>query len=94
MGAILVALGILLMPALWNHYPLLEYDTGGYLARWYEGYLVPSRSTVFGLFLHVGEHLGFWPELVVQAAATVWVIGLTLRVFRLGRSHWRTAVRQ
>jgi hypothetical protein len=26
---------LLLAPALWNGYPLLEYDTGGYLARWY-----------------------------------------------------------
>ena len=34
----LAGLGILLL--------LLQYDTGGYLARWYEGYLVPSRSTV------------------------------------------------
>src|SRR5262249_39485628 len=42
--------------------------TGGYLARWYEGYLVPSRSTVFGLFLHFGEGLHFWPELVLQTA--------------------------
>ena len=40
---------MLLAPALWNGYPLLQWDTGGYLARWYEGYLVPSRSTVFGL---------------------------------------------
>ena len=46
---------MLLAPALWNGYPLLQYDTGGYLARWYEGYLVPSRSTVFGLYLHFGE---------------------------------------
>ena len=46
---------MLLAPALWNGYPLLQSDTGGYLARWYEGYLVPSRSTVFGLYLHFGE---------------------------------------
>jgi hypothetical protein len=39
---------MLLAPALWNGYPLLQWDTGGYLARWYEGYLVPSRSTTFG----------------------------------------------
>ena len=43
---------MLLAPAPWNGYPLLQWDTGGYLARWYEGYLVPSRSTVFGLHLH------------------------------------------
>jgi len=46
---------MLIAPALRNGYPLLQYDTGGYLARWYEGYLVPSRSTVFGLYLHFGE---------------------------------------
>jgi hypothetical protein len=46
---------MLLAPALWNGYPLLQWDTGGYLARCYEGYLVPSRSTMFGLYLHFGE---------------------------------------
>ena len=50
---------MLLAPALWNGYPLLQWDTGGYLARWYEGYLVPSHSTVFGLYLHFGETFGF-----------------------------------
>ena len=50
-------------PALWNGYPLLQWDTGGYLARWYEGYLVPSRSTVFGLYLHLGEDSSFWINL-------------------------------
>jgi hypothetical protein len=50
-----IALPLLLIaPAIWNGYPLLQYDTGGYLARWHEGYLVPSRSTVFGLYLHFG----------------------------------------
>ena len=50
-GAALAATALLLAPALWNGFPLLQYDTGGYLARWYEGTLEPSRSTVYGLFL-------------------------------------------
>ena len=53
-AAVLIPL-FLISPALWNGFPLLQWDTGGYLARWYEGYLVPSRSTVFGLYLHFGE---------------------------------------
>ena len=57
---------MLLAPALWNGYPLLQWDTGGYLARWYEGYLVPSRSTVFGLYLHFGEDSGFWLNLGIR----------------------------
>lgn len=39
---------LLIAHALWNGYPLLQYDTGGYLARWYERYLVPRRSTAYG----------------------------------------------
>ena len=72
---------MLIAPALWNGYPLLQYDTGGYLARWYEGYLVPSRSTAFGLYLHYGEDSSFWLNLGIQALATLWILQLTLRVF-------------
>ena len=74
---------LLLAPAFWNGYPLLQWDTGGYLARWYEGYLVPSRSTVFGLYLHVGESSGFWLNLALQSLVTLWLLQLTLRVLRL-----------
>lgn len=79
-----VALPLLMIaPAFWNGYPLLQWDTGGYLARWYEGYLVPSRSTVFGLYLHYGESFGFWINLAVQSVATLWLLQLTLRVLGL-----------
>lgn len=71
---------MLLAPALWNGYPLLQWDTGGYLARWYEGYLVPSRSTTFGLYLHFGEDSSFWINLGIQALATLWILQLLLRV--------------
>jgi hypothetical protein len=88
-AAALVCVTVLLAPALWNGYPLLQYDTGGYLARWYEGYLVPSRSTVFGLFLHVGEGLHFWPELILQAACVIWTMSLVLRVTGCAASAWQ-----
>jgi len=73
---------ILLLPALWNCFPLLQYDTGGYLARWFEGYLVPSRSTTYGLFLAAGWPLDFWPVIVLQALVTVWIVDLVLRTHR------------
>jgi hypothetical protein len=76
---------LLLAPAIWNGYPLLQYDTGGYLARWYEGYLVPSRSTVFGIYLHCGEGSSFWINLGIQALATLWILQLVLRVFGMTR---------
>src|SRR5215471_9205772 len=88
LGAGLAAILALLAPALWNGFPLLEYDTGGYLARWFEGYLVPSRSVVYGLFVTAGWPLDFWPVIVLQAAATVWVLALVLRSFGLGDRPW------
>ena len=79
---------LLLTPALWNGFPLLEYDTGGYFARWYEGTLEVSRSTVYGLFLALLARPDFWPVVVVQSALTVWVIALVLRVHGLGGRPW------
>jgi hypothetical protein len=83
--AVVVIPLFLIAPALWNGYPLLQWDTGGYLARWYEGYLVPSRSTVFGLYLHFGEGSSFWVNLGFQALTTLWILHLTLRVLGLGQ---------
>ena len=47
--------------------------------------LVPSRSTVFGLYLHFGEDSHFWINLGIQALATLWILQLTLRVFGMAR---------
>ena len=74
---------MLLAPALWNGFPLLQYDTGGYLARWYEGHLEESRSTVYGLYLVLTARPDFWPAVTVQALLTVWVLWLTLRAHAL-----------
>lgn len=85
-GAICIAAAmvLLLAPALWNGFPLLQWDTGGYLARWYEGYLVPSRSTVYGLFVFAGWPLDFWPVVAVQSALTLWIVALVLRLQGFG----------
>jgi hypothetical protein len=88
-----VALPLLMIaPAFWNGYALLQWDTGGYLARWYEGYLVPSRSTVFGLYLHAGEGFGFWINLAAQSLATLWLLQLTLRVLGLMQTSRLVAI--
>jgi hypothetical protein len=79
---------LLLAPALWNRFPFLQYDSGGYLARWFEGYLVPSRSTVYGLFAVAGWPLDFWPVVMLQAAAAVWIIALALRAYGFGERRF------
>jgi len=83
--AVILSIALLMAPALWNGFPLLQWDTGGYLARWYEGYLVPSRAVVYGLILNAGSPLAFWPVLLLQSALTVWVLALMLRAHGLGR---------
>ena len=62
----------------------MQYDTGGYLARWYEGHLEESRSTVYGLYLVRSARPDFWPAVAVQSLLTVWVLWLTLRAHGLG----------
>jgi hypothetical protein len=84
LGGVFAATVVLLAPAMWNAFPLLQYDTGGYLARWYEGYLVPSRSSAYGLFLTLLSWLDFWPVVVAQSLVTVWVLALTLRALGFG----------
>ena len=81
LGEAAAAILLLVAPALWNRFPLLQFDTGGYVARWHEGTLEESRSPVYGLFLNAFEHVDFWPAVVVQAALTVWVLALVLRVY-------------
>ena len=83
--AVILSIALLIAPAVWNGFPLLQYDTGGYLARWYEGYLVPSRAVVYGLILFAGVPLAFWPVLLLQSALAVWVVALALRAHSLGK---------
>jgi hypothetical protein len=80
----LACVALLLAPAAWNGFPLLQYDTGGYLAPWYEGQLHISRSVPYGLLLVAGHWFDFWPVLVEQSALTAWVLALTLRAHGFG----------
>jgi hypothetical protein len=74
----------LLAPALWNGFPLIFPDTGGYLARPFDGTLEMGRSAFYGVFLALGLSFDFWPNVIAQAALTIWIIVLTLRVHGLG----------
>ncbi|GEC14788.1 hypothetical protein [Nitrobacter winogradskyi] len=76
---------LLLAPAIWNGYPLLQHDTGGYLARWYESHLEISRSNAYGIYLHLGQGSYFWINLACQALLTLWILHLTLRVLNMAQ---------
>jgi hypothetical protein len=87
-GAMLLAL---LAPALWNGFPLIFPDTGGYFTRPLEGTLSMGRSAFYGLFLDAGIPLAFWPNVLAQAAMVAWLIILTLRSHGLGGRPWLAA---
>jgi hypothetical protein len=84
LATILAAMLMLLGPAIWNGFPLLQYDTGGYLEPWYSGTLMISRSVVYGLLLTAGHYYNFWPAVMVQALLTLWIATLALRAYDLG----------
>ena len=77
-------IAILLAPAIWNGFALLQYDTGGYLAPWFDHLPAINRPVAYGLLLAAGRWPDFWPVLVVQSALTVWVMALVLRAHGLG----------
>ena len=78
----------LMAPALWNGFPLIFPDTGGYLDRPILGTLSIGRSALYGLFLYTGVSFSFWPNVILQSALTVWLIVLTVRRHGLGGRPW------
>jgi hypothetical protein len=82
--AVIVCTLALMGPAIWNGFPLMEWDTGGYLARWYDHTLVINRAVPYGLLLNAGSFFAFWPVLIVQSLVTIWIVALMLRAHDLG----------
>ncbi len=82
-AAIAVSIAALLAPAIWNGFPLIFPDTGGYLERPFDGTLEIGRSALYGTLLAVGIPLQFWPTVMIQAALTLWIIALVLKVHGL-----------
>lgn len=84
--------GIMLLPALWNGFPFVFADTGGYLIRPFMGTLELGRSALYGAFLAAGISLDFWPCVIVQALLCACLISLVLRTQGLTRPATALAV--
>lgn len=76
---------IVLLPAIWNGFPFVFPDTGGYLRRPFSGDLELGRSAIYGAFLATGIPFDFWPNVFVQALLTAWIIRVVLRTEGLER---------
>ena len=94
--ALAVAFGTLtlLIPALWNGFALVFFDTGGYIDRVVEMSLYPGRSVFYGFFLWFAS-LGwwsFWGPITCKSILCLWVIHLTLRCHDLPSGPTSTAL--
>ena len=88
---VIAGIGMMLMllaPAIWNGFPLIFPDTGGYIDRPILGTLGMGRSALYGAFLFLGIASSFWLNIVVQAMLLTWLIVLTLRAHGLGGRPW------
>lgn len=77
-------------PAVWNGFAIVFFDTGGYIRRVLDGSLEAGRSVFYGLFLYASSAgwLSFWGPVLVQCAATLWLIHLCLRAHAIGPAGW------
>jgi hypothetical protein len=78
--AIAAAGVVLLIPAIFNGFPFVFADTGGYLARPFEGTPALGRSPLYGTFLAAGIPFDFWPIVILQAWLSAYVIAVLVRV--------------
>jgi hypothetical protein len=89
--ACVLMLVMLAWPAVWNGFPIVFPDTGGYLARPFEETLATGRAAIYGAFLLLGIKFQFWPNVVIQAGLIAWLILLMLRLHGFGHRHWLAA---
>jgi hypothetical protein len=76
-----VSAAAFLSPALWNGFPLVFFDTGGYVRRVLAMELTPGRSLFYGLFLWLSS-FGWWSfygPILVHVFCLIWLIHLMLR---------------
>ena len=96
--ASLIAVAVLSAPAIWNRFPLLQWDTGGYIARWYEHSLVISRSRNSTLLAASGRAIALRTSPTINVRVTVFTPTLpapagaygTFRAAAYGRSRSRS----
>jgi len=74
-------MALMCLPAVWNRFPLMFDDVGGYLERWPTGSLGHGRSTVYGLLLWATRWDAFVPVILMQALVTTFVVDQMIKLF-------------
>jgi hypothetical protein len=76
---------LLVWPALWNGYPLVFSDTGGFLHQTLGPLMLWDKPYVYGPFLHLFHaRLSLWGPLAAQALLVSHLLWLTQRALRGG----------
>src|SRR5215470_7684399 len=78
----------LCLPAVWNGFPLMFDDVGGYLERWPTNSLGLGRSTVYGLLLWATRSTAFIPVIMLQALVTIFVVDRAIAAFLPACPRW------
>src|SRR5215469_8714396 len=83
-----LAIALLSLPALWNGFPLMYDDVGGYLERWPTHSLGLGRSAAYGVLLWATRGAAFVPAILLQSLIMTFVIDRALKIFRSGWPAW------
>jgi hypothetical protein len=79
----------LLLPALWNRFPFIYYDTGAYLFEGLTGRFIPERAAVYSLFLRfAGATTSLWIIAGLQAVMTAFLIAQCARAVSPRMRWW------
>ena len=88
------SLGAFLAPALWNRFPVVFFDTGGYVDCVLEMTLRPGRSFFYGMFLWAAsfDWWFIWGPVLAQSFLALWLIHLMLRCHDLSSGPGTTSI--
>ena len=79
--ALLVGTFFLLIPAIWNHYPLVNPDVATYLASGFKPETPMDRPITYGLLLRLFSFNGcsLWPVVFIQGYMVAWLVFKTIQ---------------
>ncbi|HLY07505.1 MAG TPA: hypothetical protein VKR31_17295 [Rhizomicrobium sp.] len=72
---VILLVPLLLLPAIWNRFPFIYYDTGAYLFEGLTGRFIPERAAVYSLFLRFsGAATSLWIIAILQALMSAFLM--------------------
>jgi hypothetical protein len=90
LSAIVGSVLAVLIPALWNGFPFMFYDTGAFIDLAIRGGFMPERSSFYAMFLAAfWPRFSLWPAMFAQVAMCILVMAEFARILTPGLSPLR-----